>query len=104
MKRIGNRKLRVKIQLIVFKKNKPIHRTTKQSKAAIYKEIKVFQTQKPNKWAINVYYGAIKNKGGSKTNLCNCGEYRTLTDLMLAIKVFTEKKLLDEVEQQLTER
>jgi|GEM_PF-1536780 len=98
MKRFGKRKLRIKMQLTVFKSGRMTYRTTKQKKASIFKEIRVFQTQNPNKWLIRVVYGTAKNCSGEIAEVCNAGEYATVEDLLYALKLFTEKPLLDETE------
>lgn len=103
MKRLGKRKLRIKMQLAVIKDGRVIRRTTKQKRTAIYKEIREFQTQKPSKWQICVVYGKAKTASGEIAEIDNCGEYRTVSELLGALGVFTEKKLLDETEKWIGE-
>lgn len=99
MKRIGKRKLRIKMQLTIIKSGKVIRKTTKQKRTAIYKEIRMFQTYKPNKWRVRVVYGKAMTVSGKTTEIDNCGDYVTVDDLLNALQVFTEKKLLDETEK-----
>lgn len=103
MKRSGNRKLRIKMQLKVYKNGRVIHSATKQKKSAIFKEISVFQAKNPNKWFIRVVYGKGKTTNGEIDEIENAGEYESVEDLLYALKLFTEKSLIDETEAWLLE-
>ena len=82
MKRFGERKLRLKMQLKVFKNGKLIRYTTKQKKSAIFKEISVLQAQNPDKWSIRAIYGKAKTADGSIHVIENAGEYETSRELL----------------------
>lgn len=99
MKRFGKRKLRLTMRLTVTKNGKVIRRTTKQRKTAIYKEIKAFQTQNPDKWSLCVVYGKVKQPNGKTEEITNSGEYTQESDLRNALSIFTEKTLLDDTEK-----
>lgn len=104
MKRFGNRKLRIKMQLKVFKNGKVTHSTTKQKKSSLFKEISVSQSTNPNKWFLRVVYGKGKTINGDINEIDNAGEYESPEDLLYALKLFTEKSLLDETEAWLLEK
>ncbi len=103
MKRFSNRKLRIKMQLKIFKYGKVIHSSTKQKKSAVFKEIKAFQSQKPDKWGIRVVYGKGMLADGKIDEIENAGEYESIEDLTYALQLFTEKPLIDETEIWISE-
>lgn len=99
MKRLGKRKLRIKMQLTVTKNGLVVHRTTKQKRTAIYKVVRLFQTQNPDKWLLCVVYGKAVDVSRNITEIKNCGEYCSVEELLTTIKIFTEEKLLFETER-----
>ena len=91
------------MQLKVIKDGVVIRRTTKQKRTAIYKEIRLFETQNISKWMLCVVYGKGNDVNGKVIEIKNCGEYSTANELLEAMKIFTEKSLLDETEKWMRE-
>jgi len=90
MKRITNRKFRLKYFLRVTKKDGSIKRYFKLIKSKIVSTIQELSAIECVKYFIKVEY---------KNGVYNSGEYETKKDLLFALDQFTEKNTLDYAEK-----
>jgi len=88
MKRISNRILRLPIQIKLFKNGKEYLATT------VHRKSQVYLRTEPKLWH-KAYLRVTYGKG-----LTNSGWYTTLTDFKKALSAFTEKGLLDYLEDE----